>query len=68
MPGIRIVGLAIALWAGRLPQPRPPVRFERTPARIGAPAPTIGQHTDEILAEIGLGGEIARLREAGVVA
>jgi 2-methylfumaryl-CoA isomerase len=34
------------------------------------PAPTLGQHTDEVLAEVlGLsGGEIARLHDAGVVA
>jgi crotonobetainyl-CoA:carnitine CoA-transferase CaiB-like acyl-CoA transferase len=54
--------------AGRLRQPRPAARFERTPARIGAPAPTLGQHTDEILDELGLSDQRQRLREAGVVA
>ena len=54
--------------AGRLRQPRPPARFERTPARLGGPAPMIGQHTDEILGELGLEDEVARLREAGIVA
>lgn len=54
--------------AGRLRQPRPAARFERTPARLGAPAPTIGQQTDEILTELGRGDEIQRLRAAGVVA
>jgi crotonobetainyl-CoA:carnitine CoA-transferase CaiB-like acyl-CoA transferase len=54
--------------AGRVRQPRPPARFAATPAKTGAPAPTIGQHTDEILAEIGMHDEIAALRAAGAVA
>jgi len=54
--------------AGRVRQPRHPVRFAATPADDhGSPAPALGQHTDEILAELGLGGRIAELREAGVV-
>jgi crotonobetainyl-CoA:carnitine CoA-transferase CaiB-like acyl-CoA transferase len=54
--------------AGPMRQPRPAPRFAATPAAAGAPAPTIGQHTDEVLAEIGLGTRAAELRAAGVVA
>jgi crotonobetainyl-CoA:carnitine CoA-transferase CaiB-like acyl-CoA transferase len=53
--------------AGPLRQPRPAARFEKTPARLGGPAPTLGQQTDEILEELGHGDEIEALREAGVV-
>jgi crotonobetainyl-CoA:carnitine CoA-transferase CaiB-like acyl-CoA transferase len=38
---------------GVVRQPRPAARFDRTPARIGGPAPRIGQHTDAVLAEAG---------------
>jgi len=38
---------------GTVRQPRPAARFDRTPSRIGGPAPRIGQHTDAILAEAG---------------
>ncbi len=54
---------------GRTRQPRPAARFERTPARIGAQAPALGEHTDEILRELGLSAAaIADLRAASVVA
>ncbi len=54
--------------AGRIRQPRPAARFERTPAEIGRPAPLLGEHTDEILREIGVSdGEISELRSSGVV-
>jgi crotonobetainyl-CoA:carnitine CoA-transferase CaiB-like acyl-CoA transferase len=54
---------------GRLRQPAPAARFERTPARAGGPAPGLGEQSDEILAEIGLEpAEIAALRAARVVA
>jgi len=53
---------------GRLREPRPPVRFEATPAEIRSPAPALGQHTDEVLAECGVAQlEIEDLREKGVV-
>jgi alpha-methylacyl-CoA racemase len=50
-------------------QPGPAPRFGRTPAAIGGPPPANGQHTDEILGDLGLdAAEIARLRSAGDVA
>jgi crotonobetainyl-CoA:carnitine CoA-transferase CaiB-like acyl-CoA transferase len=33
---------------------KPPVHFSATPAGIRSDAPRLGQHTDEILAELGL--------------
>jgi crotonobetainyl-CoA:carnitine CoA-transferase CaiB-like acyl-CoA transferase len=53
---------------GRLREPRPPVRFATTPAEIRCPAPALGQHTDEVLAECGVAPlEIENLRGKGVV-
>jgi len=48
--------------------PRHPTTFSGTPASLGGPAPALGQHTDEILAERGFGDRIAALRDARVVA
>ncbi len=52
--------------AGRMREPRPAPRFSATPASPGVPAPTMGQHSDEIVAELGL--DAAALRAAGVIA
>lgn len=44
-------------------------RLSRTPGRLADEPPAYGEHTDEVLAELGLtDGDVARLRAAGVVA
>ena len=54
--------------AGRYRQTPSPVRFSATPANVRRPAPTIGQHGAEVLAEAGYGpAEIDALRAAGVL-
>ena len=54
--------------AGPMLQTRPAARFDRTPAGIRRPAPLLGEHTDEVLGEIGLSAvRIRELRAAGVV-
>ena len=49
-------------------QPAPAPRFSATPARLDLPPPAVGEHTDDVLAELGVSAdEVRRLREAGVV-
>jgi formyl-CoA transferase len=44
------------------------VRFSRTPATMRRPAPIVGEHSEEVLAEVGLSPEeIGELRAAGVL-
>jgi len=53
---------------GRVRQPVPAARFDRTPARIQGPAPRIGEHSAAILAELGLeAAEIERLATEEIV-
>jgi crotonobetainyl-CoA:carnitine CoA-transferase CaiB-like acyl-CoA transferase len=43
--------------------------FFDTPASVQSPPPELGQHTDEVLAELGVAGDIVRtLHESGAVA
>ncbi len=44
------------------------VRLSRTPAKVVAPTPEVGQHTDEILKELQYSdGDIRQMREKGIV-
>jgi crotonobetainyl-CoA:carnitine CoA-transferase CaiB-like acyl-CoA transferase len=54
---------------GRIRQPRPAARFEKTPAELRSLAPRLGEHTEAVLAELGLSeGERTLLRERGIAA
>jgi formyl-CoA transferase len=54
---------------GRIKQIGPAVKCSATPAAIRRPAPRLGEHTREVLAEVGLsGGEIDSLAAEGVIA
>jgi crotonobetainyl-CoA:carnitine CoA-transferase CaiB-like acyl-CoA transferase len=53
---------------GPLPLTRPAVRLSETPGAIRRPPPGLGEHTDEILAELNFSeSEIADLRRQGVI-
>jgi crotonobetainyl-CoA:carnitine CoA-transferase CaiB-like acyl-CoA transferase len=53
--------------AGRIRQPRSPVRFSGTPAEVSSTSPDLGEHTDEVLAALGRSDGV-ELRGLGVVA
>jgi crotonobetainyl-CoA:carnitine CoA-transferase CaiB-like acyl-CoA transferase len=52
--------------AGMLREPRPAPRLSVTPAAVSSPAPMYGEHSDEIVTELGF--DASRLRAAGVIA
>ena len=53
---------------GEVRQARPPARFSATPSEIKAPAPKLGEHTDEILASLGFSNSKREtLRTKGVI-
>jgi len=44
-----------------------PWLFKQTPASVRTPAPTLGQHTDEVLASAGFSAdEVGKLKQAGI--
>ena len=55
--------------AGRVRNIGIPVKLSETPGSVRRPAPTLGQHTEEVLTEFGYSGEdIAGFKNSGVVA
>ena len=53
---------------GPMRQARAAARFERTPTSLRLPAPQLGEHSDEILGELGLAAdELEQLHRDGVV-
>jgi crotonobetainyl-CoA:carnitine CoA-transferase CaiB-like acyl-CoA transferase len=45
-----------------------PIKLSATPARLRRPAPALGEHTDEVLRDLGYEAQrIGALREAGII-
>jgi crotonobetainyl-CoA:carnitine CoA-transferase CaiB-like acyl-CoA transferase len=45
-----------------------PIKLSATPAKVRRPPPLLGEHTDDVLAELGIdAAERARLRADGVI-
>ncbi|MDP6873161.1 MAG: CoA transferase [Alphaproteobacteria bacterium] len=62
----RALGMTVEMTASdgtEMKVPRFPWRFNRTPAQVRRPPPSVGEHTEEILAEVGLAND-AEVRAA----
>lgn len=70
-PQVKHLGMAAAVdhpTLGPIEIVNQAASLSRTPFRIHAPTPELGQHTDEILDELGVSaGDISALKERGVV-
>lgn len=65
-PQARARGSFTTLDGARQPAPAP--RFDRTPGHVQGPAPFVGEHTRDVLAESGFTpDEIARLEQQGII-
>ncbi|MGQ9695304.1 MAG: CaiB/BaiF CoA transferase family protein [Thermodesulfobacteriota bacterium] len=54
--------------AGKIKQIGIPIKFSATPGEVSAPAPEIGEHTEEILKKLGYAEEkVEQLRQEGVI-
>ncbi len=71
-PHVRMMNFFQSVDYPGLPRPAPlaraPVALSATPGSIRQRAPTLGEHTEDILAEIGYDEEaIDALREGGII-
>ncbi|HKZ07083.1 MAG TPA: CoA transferase [Methylomirabilota bacterium] len=70
-PQVRHLGVVAEMdqpGYGRVRMVSFPVRASATPARLTRPAPLLGEHTSEVLAELGMStAEIQRLAAAGAI-
>jgi crotonobetainyl-CoA:carnitine CoA-transferase CaiB-like acyl-CoA transferase len=53
---------------GRTRIPRHPALFDGTPAQLAGPAPALGEHTTDVLGQLGRSDQEDELRRAGVIA
>ena len=71
-PQIKARGMAVEVdhpVAGKTRVLGFPPKLSGTPGAVRRPAPTLGQHTDEVMKELGKSDEeIGRLREEGAIA
>ncbi len=69
-PQVQHLGLVKEVVSSRLGRQRlvgQPVQLERTPSTVARSAPRRGEHSEEILLELGLtSGELARMKSTGV--
>jgi formyl-CoA transferase len=70
-PQVRHLGIAQGVTTparGRIEVVGQPIHLSRTPSTLTSPAPEYGQHTDDILSELGYSDDrIAGLRDQGVI-
>ena len=69
-PQVRHLGMVkdvVSQWLGPQKMVGQPVQLERTPSTIVRSAPRRGEHTEEVLGELGLGAQdLARMKATGV--
>ncbi len=54
--------------SGKVPSVKNPINFAQTPLAYERAPPTLGQHSDEVLRELGLSdADIDKLRTGGII-